>query len=103
MLSILRKKEIAAEHDTSAKNEKINRLTEQVHELQAEQLKWRDERSALRKTIDKLQSQVRGLTDQLSAIKTKYDKVMQFIEMFDLKEKLDTFLHPFTNTKKHRR
>lgn len=99
----LAKKEIAAEHDTSAKDEKINRLTEQVHELQAEQLKWRDERSALRKTIDKLQSQVRGLTDQLSAIKTKYDKVMQFIEMFDLKEKLDTFLHPFTNTKKHRR
>ena len=99
----LAKKEIAAEHDTSAKDEKINRLTEQVHELQAEQLKWRDERSALRKTIDKLQSQVRGLTDQLSAIKTKYDKVMQFIEMFDLKEKLDTFLHPITNTKKHRR
>ena len=99
----LAKKEIAAEHDTSEKDEKITRLTEQVHELQAEQIKWRDEHSALRKTVDKLQSQVRGLTDQLSAIKTKYDKVMQFIEMFDLKEKLDNFLHPICNTQKHRR
>ncbi|MBO5558409.1 plasmid recombination protein [Ruminococcus sp.] len=98
----LAKKEIAAEHDTSAKDEKINRLTEQVHELQAEQIKWCDERSALRKTIDKLQSQVRGLTDQLSAIKTKYDKVMQFIESIGLKEKLDNFLHPI-NTKKQKR
>lgn len=88
MLSILRKKEIAAEHDTSAKDEKINRLTEQVHELQAEQLKWRDERSALRKTIDKLQSQVRGLTDQLSAIKTKYDKVMRLLRCSTSKRNL---------------
>ena len=98
----LAKKEIAAEHDTSAKDDKINRLTEQVHELQAEQIKWRDERSALRKTIDKLQSQVRGLTDQLSAIKTKYDKVIQFIENLGLKEKLDNFMHPVKSKTKHR-
>lgn len=99
----LAKKEIATEHDTSEKQTEITRLTEQVHELQSEQSKWRSERSALKRTIDKLQSQVRGLTDQLSAIKTKYDKVMQFIESLGLKEKLDNFLHPITNTKKHRR
>ena len=98
----LAKKEIAAEHDTSEKDEKITRLTEQVHNLQAEQIKWRDERSALHKTIDKLKSQVNRLTNEFSAIKMKYDKVMQFIEMFDLKEKLDNFLHPI-NTKKHKR
>jgi len=98
----LAKKEIAAEHDTSEKDEKITRLTEQVHNLQAEQIKWRDERSALHKTIDKLKSQVNRLTNEFSAIKMKYDKVMQFIEMFNLKEKLDNFLHPI-NTKKHKR
>jgi chromosome segregation ATPase len=96
------KKEIAAEHDTSAKDEKINRLTEQVHELQAEQIRWRDERSALRKTIDKLQSQVRELTDRLFALKAKYDRVMQFIESLSLKEKLDNFLHPIKSKTKHR-
>ena len=99
----LAKKEIAAEHDTSAKDEKINQLTEQVHNLQAEQIKWRDERSALKRTIDKLQSQVSRLTNELATFKSKYDKVMQFIENLGLKEKLDNFLHPITNTKKHKR
>ena len=98
----LAKKEIAAEHDTSAKDEKINQLTEQVHNLQAEQIKWRDERSALKRTIDKLQSQVSRLTNELATFKSKYDKVMQFIENLGLKEKLDNFLHPI-NTQKHKR
>lgn len=99
----LAKKEIAAEYDTAEKDEKITRLTEQVHELQAEQIKWRDERSVLHKTIEKLQSQVRGLTNELATFKAKYDKVMQFIENLGFKERLDNFLHPITNTKKHRR
>ncbi len=98
----LAKKEIAAEHDTSEKESQITRLTEQVHELQAEQQKWKDERSALKRTISNLKSQVSRLTDQLSAIKTKYDKVMQFIESLGLKEKLDNFLHPIKNKTKHR-
>ena len=97
----LAKKEIAAEHDTAEKESEISRLTEQVHELQTEQQKWKGERSALKRTIDKLQSQLCGLTDQLSTFKTKYDKVMQFIENMGLKEKLDNFLHPI-NTKKHK-
>ncbi|EGC04154.1 plasmid recombination enzyme [Ruminococcus albus 8] len=98
----LAKKEIAAEHDTSAKDEKINQLTEQVHNLQAEQIKWRDERSALKRTIDKLQSQVSRLTNELATFKSKYDKVMQFIENLGLKEKLDNFLHPVKSKTKHR-
>lgn len=98
----LAKKEVAAEHDTAEKDEKITRLTEQVHELQTEQIKWRDERSALRKTIDKLQSQVSRLTNELAAFKAKYEMVIQFIESIGLKEKLDNFLHPI-NIKKHKR
>lgn len=98
----LAKKEIAAEHDTYEKQTEITRLTEQIHELQAEQIKWRDEQSALKRTIDKLQSQVRGLTDQLSTFKAKYDKVMQFIESLGLKAKLDIFMHPVKSKTKHR-
>ena len=99
----LAKKEIAVEHDTAKKDEKISCLTKQVHELQTEQNRWSDERSALKRTIDKLQSQVSRLTNELATFKSKYDKVMQFIENLGLKEKLDNFLHPITNTKKHRR
>ena len=99
----LAKKEIAAEHDTYEKQTEITRLTEQVHELQTEQIKWRSERSALKRTIDKLQSQVSRLTNELATFKSKYDKVMQFIENLGLKERLDNFLHPICNTQKHRR
>ena len=98
----LAKKEIAAEHDTSEKDEKITSLTKQVHELQAEQIKWRDERSALKQTIERLQSQIRRLTNDLATFKAKYERLMQFIENLGLKEKLDNFLHPIKNIKKHR-
>lgn len=98
----LAKKEIAAEHDTSEKDEKITSLTKQVHELQTEQNRWRDERSALKRTIDKLHSQVSRITNELSAIKAKYDRVLQFVENLGLKEKLNNFLHP-KNIKKHKR
>ncbi|MCR5541131.1 MAG: plasmid recombination protein [Ruminococcus sp.] len=98
----LAKKEIAAEHDTSAKDEKITRLTEQVHELQTEQQKWKDERSALKRTISNLKSQVNRLTNELATFKSKYSRIMQFIESLGLKEKLDNFLHPVKNKTKHR-
>ena len=98
----LAKKEIAAEHDTYEKQTEITRLTEQVHELQAEQNKWKEERSALRKTVDNLKSQVSRLTNELATFKSKYDKVIQFIESLGLKEKLDNFLHPVKSKTKHR-
>ena len=98
----LAKKELAAEHDSADKDNEIYRLNEILQVLNKEKALWADERSALHNTIDKLRSQVRGLTDQLSALKTKYDKVMEFIEKFDLKEKLNNFLHPIKNRKKSR-
>ncbi len=99
----LAKKELAAEHDSAEKDDEIYRLKEILQALNKEKALWTDERSALHKTIDKLRSQVRGLTDQLSALKAKYDRVMEFVEKFDLKEKLANFLHPISNIKKHRR
>ena len=98
----LAKKELAAEHDTAAKDDEIYRLNEILQALNKEKALWADERSALHETIDKLRSQVRELTDQLSALKNKYDRVIEFIEKFDLKEKLDNFLHPIKNRKKTR-
>ena len=98
----LAKKELATEHDTAVKDDEIYRLNEILQALNKEKALWTDERSALHKTIDKLKSQVRGLTEQLSVLKAKYVKVMEFIEKFDLKEKLDNFLHPIKNKTKHR-
>ena len=98
----LAKKELASEHDSSEKDDEIYRLNEILQALNKEKALWTDERSALHKTIDKLKSQVRGLTEQLSVLKAKYVKVMEFIEKFGLKEKLDNFLHPIKNKTKHR-
>lgn len=70
--------------------------------MQAEQTTWRDESSTLRKTIDSLKGKVNELSRSLEALREKYEKVMQFIEKFDLKEKLDKFLHPIKNIK-HKR
>ena len=47
--------------------------------------------------------QVRELSNSLSLLKAKYAKVMEFIEKFDLKEKLDKFLNPIRKNKKQRR
>lgn len=101
-ISDLAKKEIAVEHDSAEKDDEIYRLNEILQALNKEKALWTDERTALHKTIDKLRSQVRGLTDQLSALKAKYDRVMEFVEKFNLKEKLDNFLHPIKNKKKTR-
>ena len=101
-VSDLAKKQIAAENDSADKDNEISRLSEKVEELQEEQAAWRDERSALRKTIDGLRAQVRELSNSLSALKAKYDRVMEFVEKFNLKEKLDNFLYPIKNRKKTR-
>ena len=45
---------------------------------------------------------MRELSNSLSALKVKYAKVMEFIETLGLKEKLNNFLHPIKNIKKHR-
>jgi chromosome segregation ATPase len=101
-VSDLAKKQIVAENDNAPMVEEISDLKEQVKELQEEQAVWYDERSALRRTIDSLKAQVKELSNRLSVFKEKYNKVMEFIEKFDLKEKLDKFLHPIKNIK-HKR
>jgi len=102
-ISDLAKKEIAAEHDTAAKEDEIFRLTEQLQKLNKERVTWNTERSRVEKTIESLRTQVRELSSSLSALKAKYAKVMEFIEKFDLKEKLDKFLNPISKNKKQRR
>ncbi len=97
----LAKKDIAAEHDTVAKDDEIYRLNEMLQALNREKALLIGERSAMQKTIDRLKIQVRELSDQISVFNGKYAKVMEFIEKFDLKEKLDKFLHPIKNIKKH--
>ena len=101
-ISDLAKKEIAAEHETDEKDDEIYRLNEQLQKLNKERVTWNTERSRLEKTIDGLRAQVRELSNSLSALKAKYAKVMEFVEKFDLKEKLDKFLHPIKNKKQRR-
>ena len=101
-VSDLAKKQIASENDSAAKDNKISILTAQVRELQVEQTSWKEERSALQRTIDTLKGKVSELSRNLETLRGKYEKVMQFIEQLDFKEKLDKFLHPIKNIKKRR-
>lgn len=101
-ISDLAKKEIAVEHDSAEKDDEIYRLNEQLQKLNKERVTWNTERSRLEKTIDGLRAQVRELSNSLSSLKAKYAKVMKFIDSLGLKEKLDKFLHPIKNIKKHR-
>ncbi len=96
----LAKKEIAAEHEAVEKDGEIYRLNEQLQKLNKERVTWNTERSRLEKTIDGLRTQVRDLSNSLSALKAKYAKVMEFIEILGLKEKLNNFLHPISRNKR---
>ena len=102
-ISDLAKKEIAVEHDSAEKDDEIYRLNEQLQKLNKERVTWNTERSRLEKTIDGLRAQMRELSNSLSALNAKYAKVMEFIEKFELKEKLDKFLNPISKNKKQRR
>lgn len=97
------KKQIADDNDNAEKDDEIYRLNQLLQQVNKERALWKDERSAFQKTIDNLKWQVRELSDSLNSLKAKYNKVMQFIEKFDLKEKLDNFLHPIKKIQKHRR
>ncbi len=101
-VSDLAKKQIVAENDSADKDKEISRLTAEVKELRKEKAAWRDERSALWRTIDTLKGKVNELSRSLEVLREKYEKVMQFIESLGLKERLDKFLHPIKNIKKHR-
>lgn len=89
---------VSEQVDLQAENTKLNqeidlmRLSleekvELINKLNKERMLLKDEQSRLNKVIT-------GLTDELSSLKNRFDRVMVFIHKQGLKEKLDNFLHP---------
>ncbi|WP_028511272.1 MobV family relaxase [Ruminococcus sp. NK3A76] len=89
---------VSEQVDLQAENTKLNKeidlmklsleeKVELINKLNKERMLLKDEQSRLNKVIT-------GLTDELSSLKNRFDRVMDFIHKQGLKEKLDNFLHP---------
>ena len=78
----------------------LEELSELNSRLNRERIAWEEERLGLNTIIIELRQKVRTLTDELSAVKNRLGRVMDFIKENKLSEKLDRFLHPIKNRKK---
>ena len=96
---------VSEQVDLQAENTKLNqeidlmRLSleekvELINKLNKERMLLKDERSRLHKVIAGLTNKVQSLTDELSSLKNRFDKIMDFIHKQGLKDKLESFLHP---------
>lgn len=97
-LTDLAKKQIAAESHEGE-------LTAEVTKLKKENEELSSENSSLRERVHKAwveRSSFSALQKELDALKERYNKVIEFIESFGLKEKLERFLQPITHIKRGR-
>lgn len=97
-LTDLAKKQIAAESKEST-------LTAENAELKKEYDALLGENETLREKVHaarSLQNSFSALQRELETWKQKYNRVMEFIDSLNLKEKLDKFLHPIARIKRGR-
>jgi len=89
-LSVLAKKQIAAENNIEELTEKVCQLEKDNATLANKNKSLNNELRSVNSLRDKLNSALR----EISEWKNKYQKVMDFIEQIGLKEKLREFLKP---------
>lgn len=92
-LTDLAKKQIAAESKEGELTAEVTKLKKENEELTTENINLREQAQVARS----LKFSFSDLQRELDVWKQKYNRVMEFIESLNLKEKLDKFLHPVTN------
>ena len=97
-LTDLAKKQIAAENKEGELTAKVTKLKKENEELTVKNQNLQEQAQAARS----LKFSLSNLQRELESLKAKYQKVMEFIESLDLKERLDKFLHPVTHIRKGR-
>lgn len=97
-LTDLAKKQIAAESREGALTAEVTKLKKENDELSTENNNLREQAQTARS----LKLSLSALQRELETWKQKYNRVMEFIESLNLKEKLDKFLHPITHVKRGR-
>ena len=91
-LTDLAKKQIAAESKEGELTAEVTKLKKENEELSTENGNLREQAQAARS----LKFSLSNLQRELETWKQKYNRVMEFIESLNLKERLEKFLHPNT-------
>ncbi|MCH5204781.1 MAG: hypothetical protein J1F03_08520, partial [Oscillospiraceae bacterium] len=97
-LTDLAKKQIAAESKEGELTAEVTKLKKENEELTTENNNLREQAQAARS----LKFSLSNLQRELDTWKQKYNRVMEFIESLNLKERLEKFLHPVTHIKRGR-
>ena len=98
ILKDLAKKQIAAESKEGELTAEVTKLKKENEELTAKNQNLQEQAQAARS----LKFSLSNLQRELDTWKQKYNRVMEFIESLNLKERLEKFLHPVTHIKKGR-
>ena len=97
-LTDLAKKQIAAESKEGELTAEVTKLKKENEELTAKNGNIQEQAQAARS----LKFSLSNLQRELDTWKQKYNRVMEFIESLNLKERLEKFLHPVTHIKRGR-
>ena len=97
-LTDLAKKQIAAESKEGELTAEVTKLKKENEELTAKNQNLQEQAQAARS----LKFSLSNLQRELDTWKQKYNRVIEFIESLNLKERLDKFLHPVTHIKRGR-
>ena len=97
-LTDLAKKQIAAESKEGELTAEVTKLKKENEALSTENSNLREQAQAARS----LKFSLSNLQRELDTWKQKYNRVIEFIESLNLKERLDKFLHPVTHIKRGR-
>ncbi len=94
---------VADDVDFAEENRKLKKENEvvssQVHTLSEDVMLLKQERYELEKRIENKEKELSQTKSLLKALQEKFDKVMEFINVQKLKEKLEEFLKPVTHRK----
>ena len=97
-LTDLAKKQIAAENKEGELTAEVTKLKKENEELTVKNQNLQEQAQAARS----LKFSLSNLQRELDTWKQKYNRVMEFIESLNLKERLEKFLHPVTHIKRGR-
>ena len=97
-LTDLAKKQIAAESKEDELTAEVTKLKKENEELTVKNQNLQEQAQAARS----LKFSLSNLQRELDTWKQKYNRVMEFIESLNLKERLEKFLHPVTHIKRGR-
>ena len=101
-ISTIAKKHVTAVSHEKELNDEINKINDDKKTLNDKNVELTAKVEVLKKqvySLDSVKASLKSVQNELDEWKHKYNKILEFIESLNLKEKLDRFLHPITHHK----